>query len=37
MFDKTYTTLNGPLTKDSTPPIDWSEINYDATYKNDKG
>ena len=37
MFDATYTTVNGPLNKDSTPAVDWAEINYDATYKTDKG
>lgn len=36
-MDKTYTTVNGPLTDTSTPPIDWAEINYDASYKSDKG
>jgi hypothetical protein len=36
-MDKTYTTVNGPLTKDSTPAIDWAIIKYDATDKTDKG
>ena len=36
-FDKTYTTMNGPLTNSSTPVIDWAILNYASANKSDKG